>query len=634
MNLLENRGNVRKFVDMEQYIVSARKYRPSTFDSVVGQKALTATLKNAIATHRLAHSYLFCGSRGVGKTSCARIFAKTINCSNPRPDGEACNECDSCRAFNEGNSLNIIELDAASNNGVDDIRQLVEQVQIPPSQGAYRVFIVDEVHMLSPAAFNAFLKTLEEPPSYVIFILATTEKHKIIPTILSRCQIYDFKRITVRDMIDHLAYVASQEGMTADPAALNVIARKADGAMRDALSIFDQVAASSRGNITYQSAIENLNVLDYNYYNRLLDCFLQGKVLDTWLIYKDIRDRGFDSHFFINGLADYMRDLMVARDPSTIVLLEADDEARKAMAETAAKCSPDFIYRAMNLCNEADLNYRTASNKQFLVELTLAKICQLLSPSPDNSGAGEGRLQKNQLATSPSQTAPAVAPAAAVPAGAVPTGSAPVQMPPMSQMPQAAPVPAQPAQRPQYPAGGPQMAPVASSPAASYSSIPQPVSAPKRPLKRPASTFSINHARENAQAQSQGAAEMANRVVRNGLYSREQLNKAWQDFIKAHPTEHILINTMRASFPAQVDGHNYKMMVENEMQQSLMEQASQELLRFIRNAIENDHFTLAVELNQGAASPHTWSEREVLTHMVENIPDFKDFMEGLGLTLG
>lgn len=616
---------------MEQYIVSARKYRPSTFDSVVGQKALTATLKNAIATHRLAHSYLFCGSRGVGKTSCARIFAKTINCSNPRPDGEACNECDSCRAFNEGNSLNIIELDAASNNGVDDIRQLVEQVQIPPSQGAYRVFIVDEVHMLSPAAFNAFLKTLEEPPSYVIFILATTEKHKIIPTILSRCQIYDFKRITVRDMIDHLAYVASQEGMTADPAALNVIARKADGAMRDALSIFDQVAVSSRGNITYQSAIENLNVLDYNYYNRLLDCFLQGKVLDTWLIYKDIRDRGFDSHFFINGLADYMRDLMVARDPSTIVLLEADDEARKAMAETAAKCSPDFIYRAMNLCNEADLNYRTASNKQFLVELTLAKICQLLSPSPDNSGAGEGRLQKIQPATSPSQTAPAAAPAAAVPAGAVPTGSAPVQMPPMSQ---AAPVPAQPAQRPQYPAGGPQMAPVALSPAASYSSTPQPVSSPKRPLKRPASTFSINHARENAQAQSQGAAEMANRVVRNGLYSREQLNKAWQDFIKAHPTEHILINTMRASFPAQVDGHNYKMMVENEMQQSLMEQASQELLRFIRDAIENDHFTLAVELNQGAASPHTWSEREVLTHMVENIPDFKDFMEGLGLTLG
>ncbi len=415
---------------MENYIVSARKYRPATFDSVVGQQALTATLKNAIATHRLAHSYLFCGSRGVGKTSCARIFAKTINCANPSPDGEACNECDSCRAFNDGNSLNIIELDAASNNGVDDIRQLVEQVQIPPSQGSYRVFIVDEVHMLSPAAFNAFLKTLEEPPSYVIFILATTEKHKIIPTILSRCQIYDFKRITVRDMIDHLSYVASKEGMTADPAALNIIARKADGAMRDALSIFDQVAASSRGNITYQSAIDNLNVLDYNYYNRLLDCFLEGKVLETWMIYKEIRDRGFDSHFFINGLADYMRDLMVARDPSTIVLLEADDEARKAMAATAAKCSPDFIYRAMNLCNEADLNYRTASNKQFLIELTLAKICQLLSPSHNNGAQGEGRLQKISSGASDRSQSPAANPASSQPAPSPQSGGVqPASMP-------------------------------------------------------------------------------------------------------------------------------------------------------------------------------------------------------------
>ncbi|MDE6370322.1 MAG: DNA polymerase III subunit gamma/tau, partial [Duncaniella sp.] len=393
---------------MEQYIVSARKYRPSTFRSVVGQAALTSTLKNAIASGRLAHSYLFCGSRGVGKTSCARIFAKTINCLNPTSDGEACNECDSCRAFNDGNSLNIIELDAASNNSVDDIRQLVEQVQIPPGQGKYRVFIVDEVHMLSSAAFNAFLKTLEEPPSYVIFILATTEKHKIIPTILSRCQIYDFARITVRDMVDHLAYVAKSEGMSAEPAALNVIARKADGAMRDALSIFDQVAASCRGNITYAGTIENLNVLDSAYYGRLLDCFLEGKVLDSWLIYKEIRDRGFDSHFFINGVADYMRDLMVARDPSTISLLEADDDVRADMAARAAKCHPEFLYRAMNLCNEADLNYRAASNKQFLVELTLARICQLSSPSPSNSGTGEGPLQK--IAPAASSTAHHAAP--------------------------------------------------------------------------------------------------------------------------------------------------------------------------------------------------------------------------------
>lgn len=635
---LEKRIIVCKFVSMENYIVSARKYRPSTFDSVVGQQALTATLKNAIATHRLAHSYLFCGSRGVGKTSCARIFAKTINCANPTPDGEACNECDSCRAFNEGNSLNIIELDAASNNGVDDIRQLVEQVQIPPSQGSYRVFIVDEVHMLSPAAFNAFLKTLEEPPSYVIFILATTEKHKIIPTILSRCQIYDFKRITVRDMIDHLSYVASKEGMTADPAALNIIARKADGAMRDALSIFDQVAASSRGNITYQSAIDNLNVLDYNYYNRLLDCFLEGKVLDTWLIYKEIRDRGFDSHFFINGLGDYMRDLMVARDPSTIVLLEADDEARKAMAGTAAKCSPDFIYRAMNLCNEADLNYRTASNKQFLIELTLAKICQLLSPSHDNGAQGEGQLQKINPGASPQsqlQAAPAQAggqQGGAAPASVAQNAAAPVsgsrQAPAMQPVQAAAPRPAAYAQAP-----APQPTAV-SAPAASYNAAPRPMTPLKKPLKRSTGTFSINHSRDAAQtAQVQQGAGVT-MPKRNEPYSREQLNKAWQNFMQAHPTEHILINTMRASFPAPQEGHTYKIMVENEMQRQTVEQAFPALLQAVRDELSNDHFSLVVEINQGAASPHTWNEREVLNHMVENIPALRGFIDDLGLTLG
>ncbi len=631
---------------MENYIVSARKYRPATFDSVVGQQALTATLKNAIATHRLAHSYLFCGSRGVGKTSCARIFAKTINCANPSPDGEACNECDSCRAFNDGNSLNIIELDAASNNGVDDIRQLVEQVQIPPSQGSYRVFIVDEVHMLSPAAFNAFLKTLEEPPSYVIFILATTEKHKIIPTILSRCQIYDFKRITVRDMIDHLSYVASKEGMTADPAALNIIARKANGAMRDALSIFDQVAASSRGNITYQSAIDNLNVLDYNYYNRLLDCFLEGKVLETWMIYKEIRDRGFDSHFFINGLADYMRDLMVARDPSTIVLLEADDEARKAMAATAAKCSPDFIYRAMNLCNEADLNYRTASNKQFLIELTLAKICQLLSPSHNNGAQGEGRLQKISSGASDRSQSPAANPASSQPApspqsGGVQPASMPQAMSATPSQPQAAPsmqpAPAarsmtqhQPAyQSPATPT------PIVSAPSAGYKAAPARQTAPlKRPLMRPAGTFSINHSKDASQSASVQPGIGTTAPQRNEPYTREQLNKAWQNFMQAHPTEHILINTMRASFPAPQEGHTYKIMVENEMQRQTVELAFPALLQAVRDELSNDHFSLTVEINQGAASPHTWNEREVLNHMVENIPALRGFIDDLGLTIG
>lgn len=366
---------------MEQYVVSARKYRPSTFASVVGQKALTSTLKNAIASDRLAHAYLFCGSRGVGKTSCARIFAKTINCTHRTPDGEACNECDSCRTFNEGTSFNIIELDAASHNGIDDMKSLIEQVMVPPTDGRYRVFIIDEVHMLTTQAFNAFLKTLEEPPSYVIFILATTEKHKIIPTILSRCQIYDFNRITIDDMIDHLSYVARNEGITAETAALNVIARHADGAMRDALSIFDQIAASSHGNITYQSTIDNLNVLDNEYFDRLIDAFVAEDITKALLIYKEVRDNGFDSQFFINGLGQYLRDLMVARDAATMPLLEAAADVREAMHKRAAAIPPQFFYRAMALCNDADLNYRMASNKQFLVELTLIKLCQLLSPS-------------------------------------------------------------------------------------------------------------------------------------------------------------------------------------------------------------------------------------------------------------
>ena len=366
---------------MSEYIVSARKYRPSTFASVVGQAALTNTLRNAVASDRLAHAYLFCGSRGVGKTSCARIFAKTINCTHRTPEGEACNECDSCRSFNEGRSMNIIELDAASHNGVEDIKNLCEQVQVPPTDGRYRVFIVDEVHMLSAAAFNAFLKTLEEPPSHAIFVLATPEKHKIIPTLLSRCQIYDFNRITIADMVNHLQYVAANEGITAEPRALSVIARHADGAMRDALSIFDQVAASSRGNITYASAIANLNVLDSSYFERLCDCFAASDVPGALNIYAEVREKGFDSLFFINGVGQYVRDLMVARDPSTIKLLEASDDERQAMATRAAKLFPEFFYRAMAIVNSTDLNFRTASNKQFLVELALIRLCQLLSPS-------------------------------------------------------------------------------------------------------------------------------------------------------------------------------------------------------------------------------------------------------------
>lgn len=362
---------------MDNYIVSARKYRPSTFRSVVGQQSLTTTLKNAIHSNKLAHAYLFCGPRGVGKTSCARIFAKTINCMNLTSEGEACNECESCKAFNEQRSYNIHELDAASNNSVDDIRSLIEQVRIPPQIGKYKVYIIDEVHMLSPAAFNAFLKTLEEPPHHALFILATTEKHKILPTILSRCQIYDFSRISISDTVAHLQYVAASEGVTADADALNVIAQKSDGGMRDALSIFDQVVSYTGGNITYQTVIDNLNVLDYEYYFKLTEAILSSKVFDALLILNNILNKGFDGQHVITGLASHFRDLLVCRDKEALVLFEVGATIRERYLSMAMNCPDTFLFKAIELANTCDLNYRASNNKRLLLELTLIQLCQL-----------------------------------------------------------------------------------------------------------------------------------------------------------------------------------------------------------------------------------------------------------------
>lgn len=364
---------------MDNYIVSARKYRPSTFQSVIGQRALTTTLKNAIASNKLAHAYLFCGPRGVGKTTCARIFAKTINCLTPAENGEACNNCESCVAFNEQRSYNIHELDAASNNSVDDIRSLIDQVRIPPQIGKYKVYIIDEVHMLSPAAFNAFLKTLEEPPHHAIFILATTEKHKILPTILSRCQIYDFNRISIADTVEHLQYVASQENITAEPEALNILAQKSDGGMRDALSIFDQVASFTDGNITYKAVIENLNVLDYDYYFKLTDAILANDISSSLLILDEILNKGFDGHNIVTGIAEHFRNLMVCKDARTAILFEVGPSIRKRYVETAEKCPIEFLYNGIELINECDLNYRISKNKKLLIELTLIQLCQSTS---------------------------------------------------------------------------------------------------------------------------------------------------------------------------------------------------------------------------------------------------------------
>jgi len=371
---------------MENYIVSARKYRPTTFESVVGQQALTTTLKNAIATGKLAQAYLFCGPRGVGKTTCARIFAKTINCMNLTAEGEACNECESCQAFNEQRSFNIFELDAASNNSVDNIRQLVEQVHIPPQIGKYKVYIIDEVHMLSTSAFNAFLKTLEEPPRHAIFILATTEKYKILPTILSRCQIYDFNRISVDDIVAHLARVAGKEGIHAEPEALNIIALKADGGMRDALSIFDQATSFTRGNITYQQVIENLNVLDYGYYFRLTDYLRGGLVKESLLLLNEVLNKGFDAGNFITGLGSHFRDILVSKDEQTTSLLQVGASIRERYKEQARRCPQTFLYKAMKLCNDCDLSYRLSKNKRFLVELTLIELAQLNTEGEESSG--------------------------------------------------------------------------------------------------------------------------------------------------------------------------------------------------------------------------------------------------------
>lgn len=365
-----------------------------SFDSVVGQHALTTTLKNAIASQHLAHAYLFCGPRGVGKTTCARIFAKTINCMNRGQDGEACDECESCLSFNEQRSYNIIELDAASNNGVEDIKTLMEQTRIPPQVGKYKVFIIDEVHMLSQAAFNAFLKTLEEPPAHVIFILATTEKQKILPTILSRCQVYDFKRMEIQDIVNHLKGVAEKEGYTTEDAALNVIAEKADGGMRDALSIFDQVASFCLGNITYATTIANLNVLDYNYYFNITEHFLNNRITESLLTLNDIVNRGFDMSYFVTGLARHFRNILVAKDPQTISLIEASKEIQQQYLTQAQKCKSQFIIRAMKLLNNCDLNYKQSKNKRLLVELTLIEVTQAAQDDSDSAGRCPAKILK------------------------------------------------------------------------------------------------------------------------------------------------------------------------------------------------------------------------------------------------
>ena len=620
---------------MENYIVSARKYRPSTFESVVGQRALTTTLKNAIATQKLAHAYLFCGPRGVGKTTCARIFAKTINCMTPTADGEACNQCESCVAFNEQRSYNIHELDAASNNSVDDIRQLVEQVRIPPQIGKYKVYIIDEVHMLSASAFNAFLKTLEEPPRHAIFILATTEKHKILPTILSRCQIYDFNRISVEDTVNHLSYVASKEGITAEPEALNVIAMKADGGMRDALSIFDQVVSFTGGNITYKSVIDNLNVLDYEYYFRLTDCFLENKVSDALLLFNDILNKGFDGSHFITGLSSHFRDLLVGKDPVTLPLLEVGASIRQRYQEQAQKCPLPFLYRAMKLCNECDLNYRISKNKRLLVELTLIQVAQLTTEGDDVSG---GRGPKKTI--KPVFTQPAAAQQPQVASGTQ-VQQAPVHSSPSSVTTQAAN-----GTTAQHPQASAAVQPGASASSGAASSAPSQgagvAQTAKEERKIPVmkmSSLGVSIKNPQRDQVSQNATTTyvpkVQQPEEDFMFNDRDLNYYWQEYAGQLPKEQdALAKRMQMLRPALLNNSTtFEVVVDNEFAAKDFTALIPELQDYLRGRLKNSKVMMTVRVSEATETVRPVGRVEKFQMMAQKNQALMQLKDEFGLEL-
>ena len=610
---------------MENYIVSARKYRPSTFESVVGQRALTTTLKNAIATGKLAHAYLFCGPRGVGKITCARIFAKTINCMHPTAEGEACNECESCTAFNEQRSYNIHELDAASNNSVDDIRQLVEQVRIPPQIGKYKVYIIDEVHMLSASAFNAFLKTLEEPPRHAIFILATTEKHKILPTILSRCQIYDFSRISVEDTVAHLAYVASKEGITAEPEALNVIALKADGGMRDALSIFDQVVSFTGGHITYQSAIENLNVLDYEYYFRLTDQLLENKISDALLLLNDVLNKGFDGSHFITGLASHFRDLLVSKDPATTSLLEVGASIRDRYQAQAQKCPVPFLYKAMKLCNDCDLNYRMSKNKRLLVELTLIQVGQLTAGEDDASG---GRSPKQAIKPIFNQPAAAQQPQAT---------------PAMPQQ-QATVAPQQPSVQPQQQAApatnnARQEAPVHATPTAVL--LAQGKEEKKIPVTQMSKLgISIKRPRQEEEKKeittpsSNTSTTSTSQPVDDYIFNERDVNYYWQEYAGQMPKEQVAIaKRMQNMHLNLLNDTTFEAVVDNEIVAKEFTGMIPVIQDYLRNRLKNRKVTMTVRISAPTEKIRAYGRVEKFQMMSQKNQALLQLKDEFGLEL-
>ena len=590
-----------------EYIVSARKYRPITFDTVVGQAALTTTLKNAVKSGKLAHAYLFCGPRGVGKTTCARIFAKAINCQHPTAEGEACNECESCQSFNEQRSLNIFELDAASNNSVEHIKTLMEQTRIPPQLGKYKVFIIDEVHMLSTAAFNAFLKTLEEPPAHVIFILATTEKHKILPTILSRCQIYDFERMTVRNTVDHLKDVAKKEGITYEDEALAVIAEKADGGMRDALSIFDQAASFCQGNITYQKVIEDLNVLDSENYFQIIDLSIINKVSDIMVLLNSIINKGFDGGLLIQGLAKHVRNVLMAKDPQTLPLLEVSDQQRKRFQEQAKKADTRFLYQALRLMNQCDINYRQSNNKRLLVELTLIEIAQITQP---DDGASAGRrpkrlksLFKNLIQQpQPKKAAPQVAVAEPVVSTNIPEAPKSIETPKVSDTP-SAPKPAAPLK--------------ASNIGFSWSNL----RGNGKSSKMNIIPGSLSEGKEQKGAEDQS-------------FTQEDLELQWLSMCNRMPQQFSGIAArMKNMNPVIAEMPKIEVTVDNELIKSDMESIYKNILKTLRIYLHNSQITLNILISDKPAQTKILTRREQFEEMSKKNPAVESLRQAFDLEL-
>ncbi len=587
-----------------EYIVSARKYRPLTFDTVVGQAALTTTLKNAVKSGKLAHAYLFCGPRGVGKTTCARIFAKAINCQNPTADGEACNACESCQSFNEQRSLNIFELDAASNNSVEHIKTLMEQTRIPPQLGRYKVFIIDEVHMLSTAAFNAFLKTLEEPPAHVIFILATTEKHKILPTILSRCQIYDFERMTIRNTVDHLMHVAEQEGITYEEQALAVIAEKADGGMRDALSIFDQAASFCQGNITYDKVIEDLNVLDSENYFQIINLSNQNKVSDIMVLLNNIINKGFDGGLLIQGLAKHVRNVLMAKDPQTLPLLEVSDQQRQRYAEQAKTCETRFLYQALRLMNQCDINYRQSSNKRLLVELTLIEIAQITQPDDDASAGRRPKRLKSLFKKLIRQSQPQTA--APQVAAAKPVVSTAAIVAPEKPVPAAMPNTAT-------------------------------ATTPKPGVKLGGIGFSWNKLRNQGKPSKinlPDSGSALNKKETETVFKQEDLDLQWMSMCNRMPQELSGIATrMKNMNPTILDFPHLEVVVDNALIKQEMEDFKGRIITTLKNGLHNNAITLDIRVAEQQERAKVLTRREQFELMIKENPAIESLRQAFDLEL-